>query len=69
MTQWIFKGQTVNPKYYLEVLMRTSEKERDRTVKEQIMDSAQENAPVHSALAVKQFLANKCIPVLAPPPP
>jgi transposase len=29
----------------------------------------QENVPAHSTLTVKQFLANKCISVLDPPPP
>jgi hypothetical protein len=28
----------------------------------------QDNAPAHNALAVKQFLADKCIPVLNSPP-
>jgi transposase len=28
----------------------------------------QDNAPAHNALAVKQFLADKCISVLEPPP-
>jgi hypothetical protein len=29
----------------------------------------QDNAPAHNALAVKQFLTDKCIPVLEPPLP
>nr|CAH7723473.1 unnamed protein product [Callosobruchus chinensis] len=52
MVEWVPQGQTVNQKYYIEVL----EKLRER------------NAPAHNALSVKQFLAKKSIPVLEHPP-
>jgi hypothetical protein len=37
-------------------------------VEQEIMDSASRQAPAHNALAVKQLLADKCIPVLQHPP-
>jgi hypothetical protein len=41
-------------------------------VEEEIMDSwilHQDSVQAHNALAMKQLLANKCIPVLKPSPP
>jgi hypothetical protein len=38
-------------------------------LEEEIMDSALRQCVTHNALAVKQFLADKCIPALEHPPP
>jgi hypothetical protein len=58
--EWVSEGQTVNQKYYLEVL--TKLRERVRKKKSWILH--QDNAPAHNALAVKQFLADEWIAVL-----
>jgi hypothetical protein len=71
---WYFwpEGQTVNQKYYLEVLTKLRErvrKKRPELWKNTSWILHQDNLPAHNALAVKQFLADKCIPVFDPPPP
>jgi hypothetical protein len=64
------EGQMVNQKYYLEILTKLWERVRKRRLelwkKSWILH--QDNAPAHSTLAVKQFLADWYIPVLDPPP-
>jgi hypothetical protein len=70
MIKWVPQGQTVNQKYYLEVLTKLSErvrKKRSDLWKKKSWILHQDNAPAHNALAVKQFLADKCIPVLQHP--
>jgi hypothetical protein len=61
----------VNQKYYLEVLTKLRERVRKKRLelwkKSWILH--QDNVSTHNTLAVKQFLADKYIPVLAPPPP
>jgi hypothetical protein len=62
----------VNQKYYLEVLTKLRErvrKKRLELLKKKSWILHQDNAPAHIVLTVKQFLANKCIPVLKHPPP
>jgi hypothetical protein len=71
MIAWVPEGQTVNIKYYLEVLTKLRErarKKRPELWKKKSWILHQDNVPVHNALAVKQFLANKCIPVIEQPP-
>jgi hypothetical protein len=65
------EGQTVNQKYYLEVLTMLQEwvrQKRPELWKKKSWILHQDNAPAHNALRVKHFLANKCIPVLKHPP-
>jgi histone-lysine N-methyltransferase SETMAR len=74
MIEWVPEGQTFNPKYYLEVLTKLQERVRKKRLelwKKKSWILHQDNAPAHNTLAVKQFLADKCIPVLeqSPPPP
>jgi hypothetical protein len=71
MIEWVPEGQTVNQKYYLEVLTKLRErvwKKRPKLWKKKSWILHQENAPAHNSLAVKQFLADKCIPMLEQPP-
>jgi hypothetical protein len=69
------EGQTVNQKYYLEVLTKLREqvrKKRPELWKKKSWILHQDNVPAHNTLTVKQFLADKCIPGpnhLPPPPP
>jgi hypothetical protein len=70
--EWVPEAQTVNQKYYLEVLTKLRErvrKKRSEFWKKKSLILHQNNAPAHNALAVKQFLVVKCIPVLEHPPP
>jgi hypothetical protein len=63
---------TVNQKYNLEVLTKLREwvrKKRPELWKKKSWILREDNAPAHKAVAVKQFLADKCIPVLEQPPP
>lgn len=66
ITELVPKGQTVNQTYYLEVLTKLREQVRkkrsDLWKKSYILH--QDNAPARNTLAMKQFLANKCILVL-----
>lgn len=70
MTEWVPSGQTVNQHYYVEVLAKL--RERIRRKRPLLWKNGwilhQDNAPAHNALSVKQFLANKNIPVLDHPP-
>jgi hypothetical protein len=72
MIKWVPEGQRVNQKNYLELLTKLRErvrKERPELWKKKSRILHQEKAPAHNVLAVKQFLADKCIPVLEHPPP
>ena len=69
MTKWVPSGQTVNQHYYVEVLAKLRKRIRwKRPLLWKNGSLHQDNAPVHNALSVKQFLANKNIPVLEHPP-
>jgi len=67
---WTKVGQTVNQIYYLEVLKRLREKVR-RKRPELIANNSwilhHDNAPAHTALSVREFLAAKQITVLEHP--
>jgi hypothetical protein len=70
MIEWVPGDQTVNQRYYLEVLTKPRErvrKKRSDFWKKKSWILHQDNAPTHNALGVKQFLADKCIPVLQHP--
>jgi hypothetical protein len=65
--EWVPEGQTVNQKYYLEVLIKLLErvkKNRTELWKKESWSLHQDNAAAHNALSVKQFLDDKCTPVL-----
>ncbi|KAL4089073.1 hypothetical protein QTP88_024146 [Uroleucon formosanum] len=71
MTEWVPQGQTVNQHYYLQVL--TTLRERVRRKRPELWENDswflhQDNAPAHSALSVKRFLAKNRTPVLQQPP-
>ena len=56
-------GLTVNHAFYKDVLERL--RKRVQRVR---MDIADDNLPAHTALAIREFLAKKKIPVLPQPP-
>jgi hypothetical protein len=65
--EWVFEGQMGNQKYCLVILTRPWDRVRKKRPenwkkKSRILD--QDSAPAHSALAVKQFLADKFPPML-----
>jgi hypothetical protein len=63
MIECVPEGQTVNQEYYLEVLAKLRKrvwKKRPEFWKNSWI-VREDNAPAHIALAVKQFLADKCI--------
>ncbi|KAL4113365.1 hypothetical protein QTP88_016997 [Uroleucon formosanum] len=71
MTEWVPQGQTVNQHYYLQIL--TTLRERVRRKQPELWENDswilhQDNAPAHSALSVKRFLAKNRTPVLQHPP-
>lgn len=68
---WVPEGQTINQHYYLHVLAELRErirKKRPELWKDKSWVLHQDNAPAHSALSVKRFLAKFSIPVLDHPP-
>jgi len=68
--EFVPTGQTVNQVYYLEVLERLREKVRLK-LPELFANNSwiwhHDNAPAHTALSVKEFLATKQITVLEHP--
>ena len=68
--EFVPAGQTVNKVYYLEVLKRLREKVR-RKRPELFANNSwilhHDNAPAHTALSVREFLATKQISVLEHP--
>jgi len=68
--EFLPNGQTVNQVYYLEVLERLREEVR-RKRPERFANNSwilhHDNAPAHTALSVREFLANKQISVLEHP--
>ena len=68
--EFVPTGQTVNQVYYLEVLERLREKVTRKRPELFVNNSwilHQNNAPAHTALSVRQFLATKQITVLEHP--
>ncbi|KAE9537933.1 hypothetical protein AGLY_005905 [Aphis glycines] len=62
-------GQTVNQTYYKEVLIKLREKIRKKRPDQfQNRSWNHDNAPAHSALSIREFLADKQIPVVPHPP-
>ena len=66
--EFVSPGQTVNHAFYKDVLERL--RKRVQRVRRDFADDwlLQHNAPVHTALSIRDFLAKKNIPVLPHPP-
>ena len=67
--EFVPPGQTVNQAFYKDVLERL--RKRVQRVRTDIADDwvlHHDNAPAHTALAIREFLAKKKIPVLPQPP-
>jgi len=70
MIEWVSPGQTVNQKYYIEVLIKLRKKVRKKRPdlwKNNAWILHQDNALAHNAFSIKQFLANKRILILEHP--
>ena len=68
--EFVPTGQTVNQVYYLEVLERLREKVRRKRLELFAKNSwilHHDNAPAHTALSVREFLATKQVTVLEHP--
>jgi len=68
--EFVPTGQTINQVYYLEVLERLREKVRWKRLEPFANNSwilHCDNAPAHTALSVREFLATKQITVLEYP--
>ena len=68
--EFVPTGQTVNQVYYLKVLERLREKVRQKRPEIFANNSRilhHDNAPAHTALSVREFLATKQITVLQHP--
>jgi len=68
--EFVSSGQTVNQVYYLEVLERLREKVRRKRPEHFTNNSwilQHDNAPAHTALSVREFLATKQTTVLEHP--
>ncbi|KAF0708055.1 protein GVQW3-like, partial [Aphis craccivora] len=69
--EWVPQGQTVNQHYYLEVMKRLREnvrKKRPDSWKSGSWMLHHDNAPAHSSLLIRQFLAKNQTPVVPQPP-
>jgi len=69
--EFVPTGQTVNQVYYLEVLERVRDKARRKRPELFANNSCilhHDNAPAHTALSVREFLATKQVTVLENPP-
>ena len=69
MSVGIIGGQTINHAFYKDVLERL--RKRVQRVRTDIADDwalHHDNAPAHTALSIREFLAKKNIPVLPYPP-
>jgi hypothetical protein len=69
--EWVLEGQTVKQKFYFEDLTNLPEGVRNKQPefwKNNSWIVHEDNAPANNALAVKQFLADKCILGLEPRP-
>jgi len=67
--EFVPPGQTVNPVFYKDVLERLQK--GVQLVRMDIADDwvlHHDNAPAHTALSIREFLAKKNIPVLPHPP-
>ena len=67
--EFVPPGQTVNHAFYKDVLERL--RKRVQRVRRDIADDwvlQHDNAPAHTALSIREFLAKKNIPVLPHPP-
>ena len=69
--EFVPTGQTVNQVYYLEELERLREKVRRKRPEELFANNSwilhHDNAPAHTALSVREFLATEQITVLEHP--
>lgn len=69
--EWVPQGQTINQHYYLEVMKRLREnvrKKRPDSWKSGSWMLHHDNAPAHSSLLIRQFLAKNQTPVVPQPP-
>ncbi|KAL4090154.1 hypothetical protein QTP88_025053 [Uroleucon formosanum] len=69
--EFVPHGQTVNQVFYKDVLMRLREKIRKKRPEKWRTETwflHHDNAPAHSALSIREFLADKKIPVVPHPP-
>ncbi|KAL4131595.1 hypothetical protein QTP88_008888 [Uroleucon formosanum] len=69
--EFVPHGQTVNQVFYKDVLMRLREKIRKKCPEKWRTETwflHHDNAPAHSALSIREFLADKKIPVVPHPP-
>jgi len=69
--EFVPRGQTVNSRFYCEVLQRLSEKvrrHRPQLWREQTWLLHHDNALAHTAVLTQQFLAANKIPVIPHPP-
>jgi len=67
--EFVPQGQTVNKRYYREVLERI--RKRVHCVRPEIADTwmlHHDNAPCHTAISVNEYLAKKGISVVPQPP-
>jgi len=71
LQEWVPQGQTVNSAYYLEVMKRLRDrvrKKRPDLWQNQSWVLHHDNAPSHTAIIVKQFLARTSTTVIEHPP-
>uniref|UniRef100_A0A2S2Q787 Mariner Mos1 transposase n=1 Tax=Sipha flava TaxID=143950 RepID=A0A2S2Q787_9HEMI len=69
--EFVSRGQIVNQVFYKDVLIRLQErirKKRPEKWRSEIWYLHHDNAPTHSALSIREFLAEKKIPAVPHPP-